>query len=614
MVLVVLALDAVWAGLAVRGHLQSARDNLVAAGDLLANGQLDESAAHLAEARRAAHAIGSFGAHPSVWIAGHLPWIADNVAAVKALGDSAELAAGAGEAVIGAVDDAGWSGSGIPGFSGSDALAKTQLAGIAPELDRAASTLTLAEQLLAGVPTEGLLGPIRDAVVTSRGKLAGNAKLLGNATDIAGLLPDLLANGKRYLLLGQNLDEPRGTGGFIGFYGFLGIKDGRMRLERFVSAAEFMTPEPVGLPVDAPTEYRKRWQDLYALTDVRQSNYEPDLPTTGDVILQFAKAYGWGKFDGIIMVDQVWMSYMLGVAGAIETPAWPEPISTSNALQVLGHDVFFVGDLNGNGNYDESNAAQGAIAEALWTAIETRDLPPAPFAEAVSRSIAERHLQLYASDPKVERLIADLGAAGDTRLGKNPIYVTWSALSANKLAGLQDRRVDVDVSIDDQGTATVTTTLRDVNHSPAGLPGEFYDGGNLSFPAGAFACYVSVYLPEEIEGYPSFEASGQTVTGLQQDQGRPVAIGLVNPPPGGEYTWSVTYTTREAVTNVGGAKEYRLDFLPQPTVVPITLSVKMQIPGGAEVTAASPGMTVVDSSVTFQGSPVTEQSYWVRFG
>lgn len=610
--LVLLALDAAWAAAAVKGHLQTARNDLVAAGDLLAAGKLDEAAAHLADARSAAHSAGNFGLHPSVWIAGHLPFVSDDIGALKALSDSAELAAGAGETVVGAVRGAGWSGSGLPGFSGSSALADPQLTGIAPELGQAASTLTRAEQLLEGVRTDGLIGPIRDAVVTARGKLSGNAKLLGNATDIAKLLPELLTNGKRYLLIGQNLDEPRGTGGFIGFYGFLRIKNGRMNLERFVSATEFTAPKPVGLPVDVTTEYRKRWQDLYALTDVRQANYEPDLPTTGDVLLQFAKAYGWGKFDGIIMVDQVWMSYMLEVAGPIQTPEWPQSISASNALEVLGHDVFFVKDLNGDGsNIDESNATQGAIAGALWTAIETRDLSPAPFAEAISRSVAERHLQLYAADPQVESLITSLGAAGDTTLGMNPIYVTWSELSTGKLASLQDRRVDIDVKIDNQGTATVTTTLHDVNNSAAGPPGEFYGPGG-DFPVGAFACYASVYLPEEIEGYPSFVAPGG-VTGLQQDQGRPVAIGLVNAPPGGKTSFAVTYTAPGAVTIVGDVKEYRLDFLPQPTVVPIPLSVTVHLPDGTEVTSSSPGMTVDGSTITYEGSPVTGQSYWVRY-
>ena len=91
-----------------------------------------------------------------------------------------------------------------------------------------------------------------------------------------------------------------------------------------------------------------------------------------------------------------------------------------------------------------------------------------------------------------------------------------------------------------------------------------------------------MYLPKEIAGTPTFEASAPTVTGVEHEFGHPVAIGFLKVPAGGEMTWSVTYTVPNAITNIGAdTVEYRMDFLPQPTFTPGPLNVTIHLPEGA---------------------------------
>ena len=607
--LLLLAADGAWATLAARRNLQTARDDLQSAVDAMVKGDVNGAGADLRAAASAAGAVNSFRHHPAVWLAGALPWVGDNIAAIDALGDSAALAAQAGNSVVDAARAAGWEQGGIPGLSGNK-LSASQLAQVAPQLDQAAATLGQAQARLAQVSTNSLVSSVKNAVLTARDKFAGDIKLLSSATDIARVLPRLLTNGNRYLLMVQNPDEPRGTGGFAGFYGFLTVQGGHFHLDKIFP----LTAPRLGAPVAAAADYRARWAQLDGLVDLRQTNYEPDLPTTSGVVLQIAQRLGWGKFDGIIMVDQVWMQQMLRAMGPVTSSAWPVPLTADNVIPVLSHDVFFVPDANRNGdNSDESNAAQTQIALDIWNAFQSRQIPPADLASATATSAAERHLMLYSTDAATEALLTKLGAAGNTGLGTNPIYVTWSALSANKVGYDQKRSVAVDVTLAGDGTATVKTTLHLQNNASAsGSPGEYY-GDGTDFPLGTFAAYTSVYFPKSVSAYPVFNASGSTVTGVQKDQGFPVAIGYVHAPSGGNFTWSVTYTAPNAVTQVGTQHEYRLDFLPQPTLSGIPLSVSIHLPDGSTVASASPGVSTGGASATYSDTPLTPTSIWVRY-
>jgi hypothetical protein len=596
--LALLAIDAAWVGLSLTS-LPSVRNDLQAGADALLEGRIDQAGERFDRAGRASGRAEDLGRHPVGWLAGLLPWVGDDIHAVRALAKTGELTADAGARLVEAARRIGWRGGDVPGLGGDSGLSPATLDAVAPELDEAAAALTNGEQILADVSVEGLLGPIREAVITARSEIAGRAELISTASDLSRLLPSLLADGRRYLLIIQNPAEPRGTGGFMGFYGFLEARETRLELTDLFPAGG----EPSVKPVDAPAEYVERYGRFYSLVDLRQSNFTPDLPTAAGVILQLGAGRGWGRFDGVFMVDVVWMRDVLGALGPVRAPLWPESITADNVLPVLAEQV----SVN-----EESNKIQGAIAKAVWTAFQHRDVSATAFATALAKSVKERHLQVYSTHPSEQALLRRLGAAGETKLGKNPLAVVWQGIGANKLAWFVERRISLDVELDDRGTATVTTTLRMRNDAPAGPPGDLFGGGE-DFPVGTFAAYVSVYMPEAIEGNPYFEASGPTVTGLEREFGRPVALGFMQAGSrGGVYSWSVRYRAPGAVTG-RGVDEYRLDYLPQPTFDPMPVSVTIHLPEGTEVVSAAPGVEVDGPTAIFRDALATEMSIWVRY-
>ena len=149
--------------------------------------------------------------------------------------------------------------------------------------------------------------------------------------------------------------------------------------------------------------------------------------------------------------------------------------------------------------------------------------------------------------------------------------------------------------------------------TPPASPADLLGNGD-DFPVGTFAGYASVYLPKEIAGTPTFEASAPTVTGVEHEFGHPVAIGFLKVPAGGEMTWSVTYTVPNAITNIGAdTVEYRMDFLPQPTFTPGPVNVTIHLPEGAITQDRSPGVDGGQGTVTYRDRPAVPTAIWVRY-
>jgi hypothetical protein len=91
-----------------------------------------------------------------------------------------------------------------------------------------------------------LVGPVAGAARTARRRLnAAGAQLDAAARGLDALRTFLGARGsRRYLVLSQNPDEPRPTGGFIGTYGVLVAREGRLSLQRYGSIESWYRKRP----------------------------------------------------------------------------------------------------------------------------------------------------------------------------------------------------------------------------------------------------------------------------------------------------------------------------------------------------------------------------------
>ena len=597
--------DAAWAGWTAAHALSSTRQQLELGAEALKSGDLDEAESRFEVARREAGPAAGFTAHPTAFLASLLPFIGDDVKAVRALGRAGESSAEAGSALTDAARAVHWNGSSLPGFQQAGAIDLSLMRGAAPDLSTAAAAVREAQQEVDGFSESGLLGPVRDAVATARQKLADQGGVVLAGAGLTKLLPGFLGGAapRRYFVGFQNLSDVRGSGGFLGSYGILTASDGRL------SMGPIAPTRALGLNVrgaDIPEEVRIRYGPFGGATSFTAANYSPDFPTSAGVLLSLWDASGRPPLDGVIVVDPVWMSNILRVIGPVETPAWGVPLTADNITTVLLHDSF----LYPYGDLAPSDEIQASIGQALWQAVLTRELPGRGLGDAMATAVAARHFQVYSRDAGEERTLTGLGAAGRVGLGRNPLFVTRADDTDNRVGYFVRTSSKHDVVLQEDGSATVSTTYTVQNTAPqTGSPSILLGQGTKQNPVGFFATDLTVYLPPDVSRIRTSVTGSPTIRTPGREFGRKVIDQYVQVAPGKEATMTITYEVRHAV--VDGV--YSASVIPQPGALwPSPTTVSIRTPGGSEPEEVSEGGTFRNGAANWSWNPVAPASIWVR--
>lgn len=256
--------------------------------------------------------------------------------------------------------------------------------------------------------------------------------LLQTVTQGVQVAPALLgAEGARsYLLLAQNNDELRGTGGFISGVGLLKFDRGRMdaALQDSYAVDDWTNPHP-----DAPEPLLKYMKaEVLALRD---ANWWPDFPTSARAAQALYAQDQKVATDGVVAFDLDFVRALVSALGPLELPGYQEPITGDNIVTAMrtvwaqpaeaggtveqaqtsdwwGHRKDFMGDL-----------MQGALAK-----VQSGEVKPGPLAWVIKEALEKRQLQVSVNDPAVEALLAQNHWNGAVDPGAGDF---WMAVDSN---------------------------------------------------------------------------------------------------------------------------------------------------------------------------------------
>ncbi|HEV8663385.1 MAG TPA: DUF4012 domain-containing protein [Candidatus Methylomirabilis sp.] len=597
-----LAGDAVLAARQAARSLEAARSYLEQAADRLVEGRLEAAAASFAQAREAGGDATGALRRPGAFLVGSLPRLGDDVRAVRALGQASVLLSEAGEHVVEAAGAVGWDGDRLPGIRPGGVVELDLLGRAEPGLRAAAERFRQASVVLDSVPPEGLHPRIADALDQARGALREQAQVVIAGAELTRLLPSFLGAEapRRYFLAIQNLSAPRGSGGFLGHYGILEANNGQISLGRLAPVQTLGRVPPVSASPDVEARYAR----LGGVTHFIAANYSPDFPTSARVLLEMWERKTGEPLDGVIAVDSVWMSYVLGAIGPVRTPAWPEPLTAENINRIVNRDTFLLPQ-------PLSNQAQGAIGAALWKAVLQEPPPTRGFGAAMARSLRERHLQIYVPNPEEQDALRRLGAGGELRLGRFPLLVVWQDAVNNRAGYFAEKRVTHRITLEADGSAEVLTEVTLENTAPDHPPSILLGDGKSGDPVGYFAAFVNVYLPEGATGMLTEVTGGPTLGLVEEEFGHGVVTELLGAPAGGTATLKVTYRVAEAATGEGERGLF-LQVIPQPALRPDLVTVDVRTPLAAEILSVR-GLDTSGISARYVGHPQVPVPLAIRF-
>jgi hypothetical protein len=299
-----------------------------------------------------------------------------------------------------------------------------------PDLEAARIRLASARQRLERLDPSQLeaLGP--DAM-RAAGTLRDQVPRLEIATETLLVLPTLLGgpDGATYLVLAQNSDELRATGGFVGTAGLMRVKQGRVVEFTYGSSTDLDLPS--GLLVPPPSVMARYLRSNY--WQLRDANWWPDFPSSVAQVEYFYQQLGKPRPDNVLAIDQTAVELLLESLGAVDVPEYGEKIDAANMRQRLDaythtFEAYSLGE--------ERKKFVGALSAAVLKALV--HAPPKQLlgaGAALRTALDEKHMLIYSHDPQAAALVAQAGWDGALLPadGRDFLYVTHSNVIGNKL-------------------------------------------------------------------------------------------------------------------------------------------------------------------------------------
>ncbi|WP_233604574.1 DUF4012 domain-containing protein [Micromonospora sp. HM5-17] len=258
---------------------------------------------------------------------------------------------------------------------------------------------------IADLPTDGLSGSVGDAIRETRTELDRLARATTAVRRAGTLLPALLGgNGPRtYLVVFQNLAEPRSTGGIFGAYAVIRAAGGEVKIvKQGASSGLHSFAQPV-LPLNP--QQKALYTNLLGIypADV---NLTPHFPTAATLYREMFRRRGGGTVDGVLATDPVALSYLLRAIGPVPVPGHPT-LTAATAVRSLLSDAYHRLDQPA-----EQDAYYAAAAKAVFNALLTRPVDPRAVAQALSTAVSERRILLWSARPEEQKEIVASRLAG----------------------------------------------------------------------------------------------------------------------------------------------------------------------------------------------------------
>jgi UDP-N-acetylmuramyl pentapeptide phosphotransferase/UDP-N-acetylglucosamine-1-phosphate transferase len=514
-----------------------------------------------------------------------LPVVAPNLRAARVLADIGYDLARNGEIVTATVvpESLAFVDGGIP---------MDEVRRITPALVQGAETLARALERLRDVADEPYLLPdVRNAVDAIRRELARGAREARNTADAARLAPAIFgADGgeRRYLLVVQNPTENRGTGGLIGSYGVVTVRDGVVSVGEILRTGVWNhAVEEHGAPeYESDADYRRRYAPFRPEFQLQAVNLSPDFPTVGRVLASLAPEGGVGDVDGVIAVDPEGLAALLSLTGPVPVPGWPEDVMAGNVVDITLRDAY-----TAFAQTPERAEFLGDVARAVVAQATSGRLgEPAAVARVLGDAARQGHVALSFRRAAEQRLALAVGAAGAFPKGGHVLHVSEANIAANKIDYYLEETLDYRVVLhpDDRGRgarAVGTLGVRIANTAPrTGLPQIVagpYEGTPDRTQPGESMSYVSVYTPLALRR--AAIDGDEVATQVGEELGMRVYSTIVRVPAQDERTLTLDLAGRARLARGGW---YVLELANQPMVNDRRARISVSVPDGYRIVEA----------------------------
>ncbi|MBI2458948.1 MAG: DUF4012 domain-containing protein [Parcubacteria group bacterium] len=359
----------------------------------------------------------------------------------------------------------------------------------APELNGIKADLALASINLERADGSGIFFALKDKINQVKTQINQAGLILDKAVPLSQLIPALAGypSQANYLVMLQNNDELRPTGGFLGTYGISRIKDGDILSFTTHDIYHLDMPVQKKINIAPPEPIKKYLNDKWYLRD---ANWSPDWPTAARTINKFYQTESFlnpaaekiPEFSGLLAVTPKLVTDFLKITGpvTIEGQAYDQ----NNFQDLLQYRVEKGYLVLGVSAWQRKEVI-GEIFKQLK--IKIFDLPARQWSEIINTAInnlTEKNLLLYLADSQLESLAAQNGWAGEIKnYYGDYLMVVDANLAALKTDAVMSRSLNYKITEQAGRGLSAKLTLN------------YAHNGRLDWKTSAYKSYTRVYAP-----------------------------------------------------------------------------------------------------------------------
>lgn len=405
--------------------------------------------------------------------------------------------------------------------------------------------------------------------------------------------PDLLTSAlglegeQSYLVLSQNSDELRPSGGYVSTYGWLTVRSGRV-VDYNYSATTQDSPKPpprsMSDQIEVPSWWIRYAQPIYAAWD---GSWSPDFPATAQMAMWF---YNEGNnprspVDGVISIDIVAFEYILEALGQVVVPEYNVVVDSKNFRDVV-YDIRAFGE--GDTPHKEFLAALYRQIFADWQAVTSNPQKSSAILNVLLRSLQEKHIMLYMVDENVNEAVKLLGWSGEQLdAGRGDYLMVVDSNLGNKSNSSIRRQIIYDVDIQsDNSVESRATVLYDyaasvAEQDPAVNPA-FH--GRLDYNN-----LLQLYIPQRSTLINTIGDMFRTEEVDSDDHG--LIVSRLTVPYDSNQRVQYLYQTPDVIDVIGDFQRYHLVVQKQPGMRAEIVNVQVTLPDNASLVSSTPTPT-----------------------
>ncbi len=435
---------------------------------------------------------------------------------------------------------------------------------------------------------------------------------------------------KTYLLLVQNEDELRPTGGFITAAGTVVVQDGKLSGLKFEDSGnmdDWDQPYP-----SAPWQLSEYMNNPVMV--FRDANWFTDFPRSARYA-EYLYAYAKGhSVDGVIAFDQHMLVELLRVLGPIEVEGADYPVDADNIITFMRESKIWTEESRTTPGWN-NKLFMNRISSALLEKIFSGDVPLEKLVVFAVQVLDERHLMLQFDNAIMSDLLSRRGWDGAVKPGDGDfLMVVDSNIGFNKTNAVVNTEINYSIDLSNLAVPVGQVVVEHTNNSSSEVLCSLRDKitikdqGNYPIDR-CYWDYLRIYTvagahllqatPQSIpaEWMLRGEAVSAHVDTLNEELNGVATYGLLKVVPGERSIGTkLRYVLPVDVLSIRpGTRQviYHFKVKKQPGTIAVPITIQVILPKDVVLLSIPNGSQTVDNVVNYESNLRTDLEFEIVF-